>query len=75
MASASTSWTASVTICELSMGRDKDTDAGQLALALEACASCYEEGGRLEEAEERWAKCVAAFVKVSRLIDEENRFD
>ena len=53
-----------VTIRELSVGRDKDEDAGQLALVLQACAECYEEAGSLEEAEERWAKCTAAFEKV-----------
>ena len=48
------------------MGRDKDQDAGQLALSLHDCAECYEEAGLLDEAEERWAKCAAAFDKVSQ---------
>ena len=54
-----------VAIHELSVGRDKDQDVDQLALALQACAECYEEAGHLDEAEERWAKCVAAFEKVN----------
>ena len=53
-----------VTIHELSVGRDKDQDAGQRAVTLQACAECYEEAGHFDEAEERWAKCVAAFEKV-----------
>ena len=48
------------------MGRDKDQDAGRIGAALKSCAECYEEAGLLEEAEERWAKCAAAFEKVSR---------
>ena len=55
-----------VSIRELSVGRDKDQDAGRLAFVLQDCAECYEEAGLLEEAEERWAKCAAAFEKVSR---------
>ena len=53
-----------VTICELSVGRDKNQDAGPRAVVLQACAECYEEAGHLDEAEARWAKCVAAFEKV-----------
>ena len=53
-----------VSIRELSVGRDKDQDAGQRTVVLQACAECYEEAGHLDEAEERWAKCVAAFEKV-----------
>ena len=51
------------TIRELSVGRAKDQGVDQLALALHAAASCYEEAGLLDEAEERWAKCVAACEK------------
>ena len=54
-----------LTIRELSVGREKDQDADLLATTLQACAECYEEVGLLDEAEERWAKCVAAFTKVS----------
>ena len=57
-----------VAIRELSVGRDKDEDAFQLGLALEACASFYEEGDCLDEAEESWAKCVAAFEKVRQYL-------
>ena len=55
-----------VSIRELSVGRDKDQDADLLAIALQACAKCYEEAGSLEDAEERWSKCVAAFEKVRK---------
>ena len=55
-----------VSIRELSVGRDKDQDTGRRALALQACAKCCEEAGHLEEAEERWAKCAAAFEKVRK---------
>ena len=57
-----------VNICELSVGRAKDQDVGQLALVLKACAECYEEAGSFVEAEERWAKCVAAFEKVCSFL-------
>ena len=53
-----------VTIRELSVGRDKDQDAGFRGVVLQACAECYEEAGHFDEAEERWATCVAAFEKV-----------
>ena len=53
-----------VAIRELSIGRDKDQNAGPLAAALEKCAECYEEAGRLVEAELRWAKCSATYTKV-----------
>ena len=55
-----------VAIRELSIGKDKESadQARDLAFALEKCAECYEEAGRLAEAEERWAKCVAAYTKV-----------
>ena len=55
-----------VAIRELSIGRDKEKDAGLLAAALEASATCYEEAGRLGEAEALWAKCVAANTKARR---------
>ena len=58
-----------VAIRELSVGRDKEGDAELLGLALEACASCCEEGGCLDEAEESWAKCVAASEKVSPFFE------
>ena len=53
-----------VAIRELSIGRDKDQNAGHLGRALEKCAECYDEAGRLVEAESRWAKCSAAYTKV-----------
>ena len=52
-----------VTIHELSVGIEPNL--WWLGNALKACAECYEEAGHLDEAEERWAKCVAAFKKVS----------
>ena len=55
-----------VAICELSIGRDKEKYAELLAAALEASASCFEEAGRLGEAEALWAKCVAANTKARR---------
>ena len=55
-----------VAIRELSIGRDKEKDARPLAAVYQASASCYEESGRLGEAEALWAKCVAAFTKARR---------
>ena len=52
-----------VAIRELSIRRDKEKDAGPLGAALQAAASCYEEAGRLAEAEALWIGCVAAFTK------------
>ena len=57
-----------VTIFELSVGRDKDQNAFQLAVALKYCALGYEEAGHYVQAEERWVKCVAAGVKVRRFL-------
>ena len=53
-----------VAIRELSLGRDKDKDGGRLGRALEKCAECYDEAGRLVEAESRWAACAAAYTEV-----------
>ena len=58
-----------VTIRELSVGRDKEQDAGLRAVVLQACAKCYEEAGLYVEAEARWIKCGAAFEKVKMRIN------
>ena len=59
-----------VAIFELSVGKVKDSKehTGVIGFTLKACAEGYEEAGRLIEAETRWAKCVAAFTKVSICI-------
>ena len=56
-----------VAILELSIGVDKDStrQADLIGQALQKCAECNEEAGRLAEAVSRWAKCVAAYTKVS----------
>ena len=55
-----------VAIRELSIGREKDSkrQAYHLSQALEKCAMCYEEAGRISEAEARWVECAAANTKV-----------
>ena len=54
-----------VAIRELSIGVDKNSKrhADLIGQALQKSAECSEEAGRLAEAE--WAKCVAAYTKVS----------
>ena len=51
-----------VAIFEHSILRE-ETGAGLLAETLTFSAACYEEAGRLGEAEAQWVKCVATYTK------------
>ena len=54
-----------VAIRELSIGVDKDSNAGRLSFVIGKIADCLEEANRLDEAAIQWAKCLAICTAVS----------